>query len=102
MQNISCSLTFIFICRGAFEILRIGRLPEIVEGIQAHLSNFASPKVHEVACRFPCNIQLEEVPRVSLWPLQFQETGPKEDNIGLYFFAKDAERSGLQKFSIYF
>ncbi|CAL9086577.1 unnamed protein product [Musa textilis] len=80
-----------FIWQGAFEILRIGRLPEIVEGIQAHLSNFASPKVHEVACRFPCSIQLEEVPRVSLWPLQFQETGPKEDNIGLYFFAKDAE-----------
>lgn len=80
-----------FIWQGAFEILRIGRFPEVVEGIQAHLSNFASPKVHEVACRFPCNIQLEEVPRVSLWPLQFQETGPKEDNIGLYFFAKDAE-----------
>ncbi|KAJ8499720.1 hypothetical protein OPV22_010272 [Ensete ventricosum] len=80
-----------FIWQGDFEILRIGGLTEIVEGIQAHLSNFASPKVHEVACQFPCNIQLEEVPRVSLWPLQFQETGPKEDNIGLYFFAKDAE-----------
>ncbi|WOL06297.1 hypothetical protein Cni_G15029 [Canna indica] len=80
-----------FIWQGAFEILRIGRLPEIVSGIQVHLSNFASPKVHEVARKFPCKLQLEEVPRVSLWPLQFQDSGPKENNIALYCFAKDAE-----------
>ncbi|KAG6474939.1 hypothetical protein ZIOFF_064156 [Zingiber officinale] len=80
-----------FIWQGVFEILRIGRVPEIIGGIQAHLSNFASPKVHEISCQFPYKIQLEEVPRVSLWPLQFQETGPKENNIALYFFAKDSE-----------
>ncbi|URD86015.1 PHD [Musa troglodytarum] len=79
------------IWQGAFEILKIGTTTEIVDGIQAHLSMFASPKVHEVVCQFPCKIQLEEVPRVSLWPLQFQEISPKEFNIALYFFAKDAE-----------
>ncbi|CAL9079714.1 unnamed protein product [Musa textilis] len=79
------------IWQGAFEILKIGTITEIVDGIQAHLSMFASPKVHEVVCQFPCKIQLEEVPRVSLWPLQFQEISPKEFNIALYFFAKDAE-----------
>ncbi|KAG6500122.1 hypothetical protein ZIOFF_039936 [Zingiber officinale] len=80
-----------FIWWGGFEIIRIGRLPEVVDGIQAHLSNFASPKVHEVSCQFPSKIQLEEVPRVSLWPSQFQETGPEENNIALYFFAKDSK-----------
>nr|XP_018678063.1 PREDICTED: uncharacterized protein LOC103975917 isoform X2 [Musa acuminata subsp. malaccensis] len=79
------------IWQGAFEILKIGTITEIVDGIQAHLSMFASPKVHEVVCQFPCKIQLEEVPRVSLWPLQFQEINPKEFNIALYFFAKDSE-----------
>lgn len=83
-----------FTCRGAFEILRIGRLTETVDGIQAHLSNVSSPKVHELACQFPCKIQLEEIPRVSLWPLQFQDIGPEENDIALYFFAKDAERFG--------
>ncbi|KAJ8465408.1 hypothetical protein OPV22_027960 [Ensete ventricosum] len=79
------------IWQGAFEILKIGTITEIVDGIQAHLSMFASPKVREVVCQFPCKIQLEEVPRMSLWPLQFQEISPKEFNIALYFFAKDAE-----------
>jgi hypothetical protein len=42
--------------------------------------------------KFPQNINLDEVPRLSTWPRQFHISGAKEENIALYFFAKDFER----------
>ncbi|XP_028083171.1 uncharacterized protein LOC114284471 isoform X4 [Camellia sinensis] len=80
-----------YIWQGGFEVLKRGKLPELHDGIQAHLSTCASPKVFDVLNKFPSKILLNEVPRFSMWPVQFQETGVKEDNIALYFFAKDLE-----------
>ena len=79
-------------CRGGFEIQNSKRLPNMCFGIQAHLSTCASPKVPEVAKKFPHKVVLEEVPRLTTWPTQFLENYPKEDSIGLYFFAEDLER----------
>ena len=67
-------------------------MPDLCDGVQAHLSTCATPKVLEAANKFPHKVLLNEVPRLSMWPAQFQESGVKEDNIGLYFFAKDLER----------
>lgn len=61
-------------------------------GMQAHLSTLASPKVAEVVNKFPEKFSLNEVPRLSTWPAQFQDIGTKEDHIALFFFAKDIER----------
>ena len=69
-----------------------GKPPEFYGGIQAHLSTLASPKVLEVVNTFPHKVSLNEVPRLSSWPTQFHDNSPKEDNIALYFFAKDLER----------
>ncbi|KAG1362053.1 hypothetical protein COCNU_10G002720 [Cocos nucifera] len=80
-----------YIWQGGFEVLRTGKLPEFFDGIQAHLSTCASPKVLEVVSHFPGKLQLDEVPCVRLWPVQFQGMSPKEDNIALLFFAKDTE-----------
>ncbi|KAK8715249.1 hypothetical protein V6N13_042587 [Hibiscus sabdariffa] len=80
-----------YIWQGAFQVHRIGKPPEFCGGIQAHLSIFASPKVLEVVNTFPLQVPLNEVPRLSTWPTQFRNGGPKEDNIALYFFAKDLE-----------
>lgn len=79
-------------CRGGFEVHRGEKLPDLCGGIQAHLSSCASPKVLEMVNKFPQRIHLNEVPRVSAWPTMFHESGAKEDNIALYFFAKDFER----------
>ncbi|XP_019705590.2 protein PARALOG OF AIPP2 isoform X2 [Elaeis guineensis] len=79
------------IWQGGFEVLRTGGLPEFFDGIQAHLSTCASPNVLEVVSQFPCKLQLDEAPCFRLWPLQFQGISPKEDNIAIYFFAKDIE-----------
>ena len=79
-------------CRGSFEVHSGGKLPDLCSGMQAHLSSCASPKVLEVVNKFPLKIHLNEVPRLSTWPMKFHEDGAKEDNIALYFFAKDLER----------
>ncbi|KAF0930675.1 hypothetical protein E2562_034203 [Oryza meyeriana var. granulata] len=80
-----------YIWQGTFEVSRPGNSPEMYDGFQAHLSTCASPKVLEVVKQLPQRIQLAEVPRHSSWPLQFKEVKPNEDNIALYFFAKDVE-----------
>ncbi|KAK9726068.1 hypothetical protein RND81_05G187900 [Saponaria officinalis] len=77
--------------QGGFEIHRNGKLPDICGGFQAHLSTFASGKVLEVVGKLPQKIIFNEVPRSCAWPVQFKELGAREDNIALYFFAKDTE-----------
>lgn len=71
---------------------RFGKVVGSHVGIQAHLSTCASPKVLEVVSKFPPKITLDEAPRLSAWPRQFHENGAKDDNIALYFFAKDVDR----------
>ncbi|XP_050253362.1 uncharacterized protein LOC126699527 isoform X3 [Quercus robur] len=80
-----------YIWQGGFEVHKGGKLLDLCGGIQAHLSTCASPKVLEVVNKFPHKVPLHEVPRMSTWPSQFIENGAKEDNIALYFFAKDVE-----------
>ncbi|XVE62322.1 hypothetical protein DITRI_Ditri06bG0108900 [Diplodiscus trichospermus] len=80
-----------YIWQGAFDVHKSGKPPEYCGGIQAHLSTLASPKVLEVVNNFPNKVPLNEVPRLSAWPTQFHVSGPQEDNIALYFFAKDLE-----------
>ncbi|CAJ1934107.1 unnamed protein product [Sphenostylis stenocarpa] len=81
-----------YIWQGVFEVHRIGKPPDLYTGIQAHLSACASPKVIETVKNFLPEVSLNEVSRLSTWPSQFQQGGAKEDNIALYFFAKDIER----------
>ncbi|XP_050385858.1 uncharacterized protein LOC126802292 isoform X2 [Argentina anserina] len=80
-----------YIWQGSFELQRGGNNLDICGGIQAHLSTCASPKVLEVVNKFPPKVPLKEVPRLSVWPTQFYQSGVKEHNIALYFFAKDLE-----------
>ncbi|KAL9247885.1 hypothetical protein vseg_021265 [Gypsophila vaccaria] len=77
--------------QGGFEIHRNGKLPDICGGFQAHMSTYASGKVLEVVGKLPQKIVFNEVPRPCAWPVQFKEHGAQEDNIALYFFAKDTE-----------
>ncbi|KAM2731068.1 hypothetical protein EV1_002240 [Malus domestica] len=80
-----------YIWQGSFEVQRGGNFMDLCGGVQAHLSTCASPKVPEVVNKFPHKVSLNEVPRLSVWPSQFHQSGAKEDNIALYFFAKDLD-----------
>ncbi|KAK4362773.1 hypothetical protein RND71_018014 [Anisodus tanguticus] len=78
-----------YIWQGAFEVQKSGRTLDLCDGIQAHLSSCASPNVLDTVNKFPQKVLFNEVSRLSTWPIQFQEYGVKEDNIALFFFAKD-------------
>ncbi|XVF13616.1 hypothetical protein REPUB_Repub08aG0222900 [Reevesia pubescens] len=80
-----------YIWRGKLEIQRSGGLPFTCDGMQAHLSTYASHKVLEVAQKLPRKLSLDEVPQLSMWPTQFMKNHATEDNIALYFFAKDLD-----------
>lgn len=74
------------------EVQKSRNLSAMHSGMQAYLSSFASPKVVEVVNQFPVKVTLNEVPRLSTWPAQFQDIGAKENHVALFFFAKDIER----------
>ncbi|KAL0904932.1 hypothetical protein M5K25_027096 [Dendrobium thyrsiflorum] len=74
------------IWQGSFNVIGTGNHSKMFFGIQAHLSTCASPRVYKLATKVPGNVQLEEVSHISSWPLQLQD-----ENIALFFFAKDAE-----------
>ncbi|ONI25965.1 hypothetical protein PRUPE_2G329000 [Prunus persica] len=79
------------VAMGSFEVQRGGNYLDLCGGVQAHLSTCASPRVLEVVNKFQFKVPLSEVPRLSVWPSHFHQSGAKEDNIALYFFAKDLE-----------
>lgn len=81
-----------FLFRGAFEVQKSGRTLDLCDGIQAHLSSCASPNVLDAVNKFPQKVLFNEVSRLSIWPKQFQEYGVTEDNIALFFFAKESGR----------
>lgn len=85
-------MSFFIACRGVFEVHRNAKSPDLCTGVQAHLSSCASPKVLEVVTKFLPKVPLNEVSRLSTWPSQFHHGGAREDNIALYFFARDVER----------
>lgn len=80
-----------YIWQGSFEINRSGKTAEFWDGLQAHLSTCASPRVFEAVNNLPHKILLNGVSRISAWPEQFENSGVKEENVALYFFAKDVE-----------
>lgn len=55
----------------------------------------------EVVRKLPPKMVLNEVSRPGAWPFQFKEAGAQDDNIALYFFAKDPERFVLHMFFLY-
>ncbi|XP_020230062.1 uncharacterized protein LOC109810880 isoform X2 [Cajanus cajan] len=80
-----------YIWQGVFEVHRNGKPPDLYTGLQAHLSSCVSSKVIGVVDKFLPKVPLNEVSRLSIWPSQFHHGGVSEDNIALYFFARDVE-----------
>lgn len=77
------------IWKGAFQLEGGGKLPNCCRGVQAHLSTSASSMVLELVPKFHPELRLKEVPRLDIWPVQFQKKCPTERDIALYFFAED-------------
>ncbi|KAF3790484.1 hypothetical protein EJ110_NYTH16273 [Nymphaea thermarum] len=57
--------THMFIYGGDFVLQRSGKMADFCDGVQAHLSTCAPPKVIEAASGFPSGVQLEEMSRLA-------------------------------------
>ncbi|CAJ1929074.1 unnamed protein product [Sphenostylis stenocarpa] len=77
---------------GKFQMHNNEGITRTCDGIQAHLSNFASIEVVQMVDRLPEIIILEELPRRRIWPSQFIRSQITEENIALYLFAHDFNR----------
>ncbi|XP_057840226.2 uncharacterized protein LOC131050096 isoform X2 [Cryptomeria japonica] len=80
-----------FLWQGGFEVRSKGNPTNHYDGLQAHASTCAARKALDATKKFSSSILLEEVPRLSSWPMQFQYSCPSDENVALYFFAKDLE-----------
>ncbi|CAH8254628.1 unnamed protein product [Arabidopsis lyrata] len=59
----------------------------IMDGIVAHVSSLACPKVHETASSLKGSLSAEVLPRLEVWPKTFLKNGgPKDESIALFFF----------------
>lgn len=81
-----------FLWKGTFKVMGSVCGHCIYDGIQAHPSNTASPKVYQMTKRFSPQLHLEQVDRSDAWPKRFYEVPPTDENIGLYFFPTDDGR----------
>nr|CAB3462007.1 unnamed protein product [Digitaria exilis] len=79
------------IWQGDFELRKSEGSLQFCDGLQAHLSCSATPKLIDLATKFPSKFQLEELPRHNVWPVQFQENRPTCSSIDLFFFARDIQ-----------
>ncbi|KAK8614240.1 hypothetical protein V6N13_122609 [Hibiscus sabdariffa] len=80
-----------YIWQGKFEIRSSRGLPFTCDGMQVHVSTYASDKVLELLPKLPQKLSLEEAPRLTMWPTQFMKGRATEDNVALYIFAKDVD-----------
>lgn len=62
-----------------------------IEGIMAHLSTLACPKVCDAAKSLPVLLSLELLPKHYMWPKSFEKSGPMDYSIALYFFPNNEE-----------
>ncbi|XP_055827562.1 uncharacterized protein LOC129895813 isoform X2 [Solanum dulcamara] len=83
--------------KGCFDILGA---PELAPGIfnnyiQAHPPSRVRRKVYEFSGLLPSTLKFELVPRGDIWASLFNNHCPGKEDIGLYFFASEGERSEI-------
>ncbi|GMP79721.1 hypothetical protein CsSME_00035154 [Camellia sinensis var. sinensis] len=81
------------IWRGSFSIYN--KDYGLLDGVVAHLSSKACPKVCEEASLLPALLRSEILPKTDVWPKSFQKSEPCDDHIGLYFFSEDKRYESL-------
>ncbi|KAH9322164.1 hypothetical protein KI387_016803, partial [Taxus chinensis] len=99
-QKLSSWPEFPFLWRGSFEIIDKISGHQIFDGMQAHPSNKASPKVYEVSKKFPSQLLLEQVQRCDAWPKRFQNSPPTDEDIALYILPVEIESCKIQYFEL--
>lgn len=78
--------------RGIVEVVDCGKI-RMCEELIAHLSAKASPKAKEFSKKIGSKLQFKLFPRSDLYPKIFQDACPDRDDIALYFYPTNVERS---------
>ncbi|KAH0690560.1 hypothetical protein KY289_017918 [Solanum tuberosum] len=63
--------------------------------IQVHLPSKVKRKVYEFSWQLPHTLKFELVPRGNIWTKLFNNHCPGKEDVGLYFFTSERERSGI-------
>jgi len=94
MINDLISLSFLHF-RGSFDILgALEILPGMLNScIQAHPPSRVRRKVYEFSRLLSDTLEFELVPRGDIWESLFNNHIPSKEDIGLYFFSSEKERS---------
>lgn len=79
--------------RGSFNIIDSVSREEFNEGFRAHPPSIVRRKVYEFSKKMPKVLRFKMLPRDKVWTDIFKGDCPNEDDIGLYFFSSDNQRS---------
>lgn len=78
---------------GSFNIIDSVSREEFNEGFRAHPPSIVRRKVYEFSKKMPKVLRFKMLPRDKVWTDIFKGDYPNEDDIGLYFFSSDNQRS---------
>ncbi|XP_056683910.1 uncharacterized protein [Spinacia oleracea] len=84
--------------KGIFKIINDVKQRLIFEDIQARLPCKVHRKVYDLLRKFPEILSFEMLPRKDFWEDIFQEVGPSELDIGLYFLSSRMSNLGEQSY----
>lgn len=93
-----CSFKSCCFDRGIFKIINDVKQRLIFEDIQARLPCKVHRKVYDLLRKFPEILSFEMLPRKDFWEDIFQEVGPSELDIGLYFLSSRMSNLGEQSY----
>ncbi|KAL3374862.1 hypothetical protein AABB24_006381 [Solanum stoloniferum] len=83
--------------KGSFEISGASEFvqSDLNNFIQAHPPSKVKRKVYEFSGQLPHTLKFELVPRGKIWTKLFNNHCPGKEDVGLYFFTSERERSGI-------
>lgn len=84
---------FLVLSRGSFKILDNFNYKELSEGFLAHPPFKVRRRVYEFSKAMPQVLLFTMIPRSNVWTDVFLDCCPGEDDIGLYFFSSNSQRS---------
>lgn len=84
---------FFPLSRGSFKILDTVTCKELNDGFIAHPPSKVRRKVYEFSKAMPQVLLFTMIPLHNVWTDIFQDYCPGEDDIGLYFFSSNSQRS---------
>ncbi|KAK6139218.1 hypothetical protein DH2020_027038 [Rehmannia glutinosa] len=86
---------------GIFDVFCGESIYQKLGDVYGFLSSKACQKVFNMTAQFQPVLQFEMVPKSYVWPKGFQEAGPTDDNIALYFFPSFVKHENVYDYLVF-